>query len=183
MSGRRARFCSSPSPTARGLSQNVGLCRGAHDFVTLFWLCRRSNRFSRFLHGTMGMGIARPNSPFFFLLLSGLKGFLSQTFNSIGQNACTVAAYLMSTCNMGCECSSPCVQEEKWRLISCMYVAWTIDPLQQGYHYSGPRGIDDGNLCLCNTVVYSLLSACDACQSETWITYIFIVSFSSPAPL
>ncbi len=84
---------------------------------------------------------------------------------------------------MGSECSSPCVQEEKWRLISCMYVAWTINPLQQGYHYSGPSGIDDGNLCLCNTVVYSLLSACDACQSETWITYIFIVSFSSPAPL
>lgn len=117
----------------------------------------------------------------FFFAFVRAERLLSQTFNSLNQNACTVAAYLLSTCNMGCECSSPCVQEEKWRLISCMYVAWTINPLQQGYHYSGPSGIDDGNLCLCNTVVYSLLSACDACQSETWITYVFIVSFSSHA--
>jgi hypothetical protein len=29
-----------------------------------------------------------------------------QTFNSLNQNACTVAAYLMSTCNQGCECPS-----------------------------------------------------------------------------
>jgi hypothetical protein len=185
MSGRWARFCSSPSPTTHGLSLNVGLCRGAHDFVTLFWLCRRSDKCSRLLHGTMGLGMALPNPSFFFFAFVRAERLLSQTFNTIGQNACTVAAYLMSTCNMGCECSSPCVREEKWRLISCMYAAWTIDPLQPGFHYLGPNGIDDGNfqLCMCNTVVYSLLSACDACQSEPWVSYVFIVSFSSSAPL
>ena len=37
--------------------------------------------------------------------------FVLQTFNSIDQNACTVAAYLMSTCNGGCECQClPCTQ-------------------------------------------------------------------------
>ena len=75
VSGLRARFCSSPSPTTRGLSQNVGLCRSAHHFVTLFWLCRRSDKCSRLLHGTMGLGMALPNPSFFFLPLSGLKGF------------------------------------------------------------------------------------------------------------
>jgi hypothetical protein len=63
------------------------------------------------------------------------------------------------------------------------YVAFTIDPLQSGYSYTGPSGVDDSNLCKCNTVAYSLISACDACQSETWISYVFIVSFSSSAPL
>jgi hypothetical protein len=31
--------------------------------------------------------------------------FFVQTFNSINQNSCTVAAYLMSTCNQGSECA------------------------------------------------------------------------------
>ncbi|KAH9005416.1 hypothetical protein EDB86DRAFT_1441566 [Lactarius hatsudake] len=72
------------------------------------------------------------------------------TFNSLGQNACTVAAYMMATCNGG---------------------AFTINALQPGYSYTGPSGIDDANLCKCNTVTYNLISACDACQSATWITW------------
>ncbi|KAI0290704.1 hypothetical protein BC826DRAFT_1025820 [Russula brevipes] len=72
------------------------------------------------------------------------------SFNSLGQNACTVAAYLMSTCNGG---------------------SFTIDSLQPGYSYTGPSGIDNSNLCKCSTIAYSLISACDACQSETWITW------------
>ncbi|KAH9054540.1 hypothetical protein EDB87DRAFT_1580479 [Lactarius vividus] len=72
------------------------------------------------------------------------------TFNTLGQNACTVAAYLMGTCNGG---------------------AFTIDALQPGYSYTGPSGVDDANLCKCNTVTYNLISACDACQSATWITW------------
>ncbi|KAF8465585.1 hypothetical protein DFH94DRAFT_782747 [Russula ochroleuca] len=72
------------------------------------------------------------------------------TFNSLDQNACTVAAYLMSTCNGG---------------------SFTINSLQPGYSYTGPSGIDDSNLCKCNTVAYSLISACDACQGAQWITW------------
>ncbi|KAI9436123.1 hypothetical protein F5148DRAFT_25456 [Russula earlei] len=72
------------------------------------------------------------------------------TFNTLGQNACTVAAYLMSTCNGG---------------------SFTINSLMPGYSYTGPSGIDDSNLCKCNTVAYSLISACDACQSEQWVSW------------
>ncbi|KAH9992128.1 hypothetical protein BJV77DRAFT_453678 [Russula vinacea] len=72
------------------------------------------------------------------------------TFNSIDQNACTVAAYLMSTCNGG---------------------SFTVNPLLPGYSYTGPSGVDDSNLCKCNTVSYSLISACDACQGAAWITW------------
>jgi hypothetical protein len=72
------------------------------------------------------------------------------TFNSIDQNACTVAAYLMATCNGG---------------------SFTIDALKPGYSYIGPTGVDDTNLCKCNTVTYSLISACDACQGAVWTTW------------
>ncbi|KAI0246197.1 hypothetical protein BJV78DRAFT_1286662 [Lactifluus subvellereus] len=93
------------------------------------------------------------------------------TSNSLGQNACTVAAYLMGTCNQG---------------------AFTIDPLGPGESYFGPSGDDDGNLCKCSTVAYSLLSACDACQQETWIDWseystnctkiMPVSSFPNPVP-
>ena len=37
------------------------------------------------------------------LRLPDLMTFGVQSFNSLGQNACTVAAYMMSTCNGGCK--------------------------------------------------------------------------------
>jgi len=72
------------------------------------------------------------------------------SFNSLGQDPCTVAAYLMSTCNNG---------------------AFTISALAPGYSYTGPTVLQGTNLCICNTVVYNLLSACDACQGATWIPW------------
>jgi len=59
------------------------------------------------------------------------------------------------------------------------HAAFTINSLLPGYSYTGPSGVDDSNMCKCNTIAYSLISACDACQSETWITYGFIVSFKA----
>ena len=58
------------------------------------------------------------NSFFFFFFsplppVDELTG-CSQTFNTLDQNACTVAAYLMSTCNGGCEY---CVQFLLTRLL------------------------------------------------------------------
>ncbi|KAI0250841.1 hypothetical protein BJV78DRAFT_1154793 [Lactifluus subvellereus] len=70
------------------------------------------------------------------------------TFNSLGQNACTVAAYLMASCNGG---------------------SWEIVPLSPGSWYT--VFADERNLCICNTVTYSLLSACGACQLDTWTTW------------
>ncbi|KAF8497760.1 hypothetical protein F5888DRAFT_1694652 [Russula emetica] len=73
-----------------------------------------------------------------------------QSFNSLGQSACTIAAFMMSTCNAG---------------------SFTVDPLQPGYSYTGPGGTDDSNLCTCSTVVYSLISACAGSQGEDWISW------------
>ncbi|KAI0271015.1 hypothetical protein BGY98DRAFT_1007935, partial [Russula aff. rugulosa BPL654] len=70
------------------------------------------------------------------------------SFNSLGQNPCTVAAYMFSTCHAG---------------------SLTIQPLQSGYHHSGPPSTQGDDLCLCNTIAYSLLSACDGSQGSQWI--------------
>jgi len=72
------------------------------------------------------------------------------SFNSLGQNACTVAAFLLSTCNGG---------------------SFTINALPSGDQYAGPTSAQSGDLCACNTVTYNLVSACDACQGATWLTY------------
>ncbi|KAI0293298.1 hypothetical protein B0F90DRAFT_1407680 [Multifurca ochricompacta] len=69
------------------------------------------------------------------------------TFNSLGQNPCTVGAYIMATCSGG---------------------SFIVDPLLPGETYVGPAGIDDGDLCKCNTIAYSLISACGACQGMSW---------------
>ena len=46
---------------------------------------------------------------------------------------------------------------------------FTIPTLDPGNSYTGPTGNgDDNDLCKCNTVVYSLMSACDACQGAKW---------------
>jgi hypothetical protein len=49
--------------------------------------------------------------------------------------------------------------------------AFTIDALKPGYSYTGPTGVDDTNMCKCNTITYSLVSACDACQGADWTRY------------
>ncbi|KAI0270215.1 hypothetical protein BGY98DRAFT_1190076 [Russula aff. rugulosa BPL654] len=72
------------------------------------------------------------------------------SFNSLGQNACMVAALMMSTCDAG---------------------SFAVGPLQPGESYPGPSGTDNSNLCKCSTVGYSLISACTGCQGERWIRY------------
>lgn len=48
-----------------------------------------------------------------------------------------------------------------------------IPQLPPGRHYGGPD-VGEDNLCTCNTVAYSLVSACAACQgSSTWVQYVF----------
>ncbi|KAF8258911.1 hypothetical protein EI94DRAFT_1834699 [Lactarius quietus] len=70
------------------------------------------------------------------------------TLNSLQQSPCVVAAYLIATCLGG----------------SYSFVA-----LSPGYHYVGPYY--PGDQCSCNTVSYSLFSACGACQGESWLSY------------
>lgn len=75
----------------------------------------------------------------------------SWSFNSLGQSPCLVAAYLQGVCNNE---------------------VFTIPALAPGNSYTGPTGPGDANdLCKCNTVVYSLMSACDACQGAKWFSW------------
>ncbi|KAH9952298.1 hypothetical protein BGW80DRAFT_1260935 [Lactifluus volemus] len=75
----------------------------------------------------------------------------SWSFNSLGQNPCIVAAYLQGACDNG---------------------VYTIPKLNPGDSYTGPSGpADASDLCKCNTVVYSLMSACDACQGARWFPW------------
>ncbi|KAF8261139.1 hypothetical protein EI94DRAFT_1746677 [Lactarius quietus] len=72
------------------------------------------------------------------------------SYNSLHQNPCLVAAYLAAVCNNG---------------------AFVIPALLPQNSYAGPTGTDDADLCKCNTVVYNLINACDACQGSPWLPY------------
>ncbi|KAI9508317.1 hypothetical protein F5148DRAFT_930723 [Russula earlei] len=72
------------------------------------------------------------------------------SYNSLGQDPCLIVAYLAAVCSNG---------------------AFSVPALLPQHSYTGPSGQDDDDLCKCNTVAYSLISACDACQQESWITY------------
>ena len=91
-----------------------------------------------------------------------------QTFNSLGQNPCTVAAYMMATCHGGGESSRLFARPS---LVVLSLSEYTLVPLSPGYEYYGPHGDADADLCYCSTVAYSLLSACGACQGQKWIVY------------
>ncbi|KAG6333493.1 hypothetical protein ID866_5596 [Astraeus odoratus] len=69
--------------------------------------------------------------------------------NSKGQNPCLVAAYVQGVCDGG---------------------QFTVDPLDPNTHYVGPYA-DEANDCECNTITYSLISACSICQNRTYIAW------------
>ncbi|KAH8977666.1 hypothetical protein EDB92DRAFT_711304 [Lactarius akahatsu] len=97
------------------------------------------------------------------------------SFNSLVQNPCLIAAYMMSTCYGS---------------------VLTLNPLGVGNtHYAGPSREEDleANPCWCNTVTYNLLSACSGCQggrSLLWTQYhqnctriLEPSTFSNPVPV
>ncbi|KAI9459703.1 hypothetical protein BJY52DRAFT_1265144, partial [Lactarius psammicola] len=69
------------------------------------------------------------------------------SYNSIGQDPCTIVAYLMATCYNG-EYSIPSIP----------------DPT---YGYLGPSITQSTNKCDCSTVSFNLFSACSTCQGGT----------------
>ncbi|KAI6109518.1 hypothetical protein EDD16DRAFT_673721 [Pisolithus croceorrhizus] len=69
--------------------------------------------------------------------------------NSKSQNPCLVAAYVQGVCSGG---------------------QFSVDALQPNTHYVGPY-TDQANACECNTVTYSLISACSICQNSTYIAW------------
>jgi len=69
--------------------------------------------------------------------------------DSLGQNPCLVAAYLETSCG------DPPV---------------LVTPIPVGNTYLGPTSAQ-ANPCTCNTVVYSLISACGACQNRSFVSW------------
>ena len=103
------------------------------------------------------------------------RSYIGQTYNSLNQSPCQTAAYLAAQCNNG-------------RTFILIYVArenlidtspeYTIQQIPQGSHYTGPSGSDDGDICRCNSVYYSLISACVGCQKGVWIPYVLVPGIS-----
>lgn len=69
--------------------------------------------------------------------------------NSKNQSPCLVAAYVESVC------------------FGNQFSVGSLDP---GQEYSCPSG-NNTNACTCNTVTYSLISACATCQSGTYVDW------------
>lgn len=94
-----------------------------------------------------------------------------QTYNSLNQSPCLVAAALLSTCNGGCELSSFVLSYIYKPCCLIYFAAYTLDALLPGYNYVAALSPATSSLCACNTVTYSLLSACSACQDVPWLPY------------
>ncbi|KAG2144847.1 hypothetical protein BD769DRAFT_1771858 [Suillus cothurnatus] len=67
--------------------------------------------------------------------------------NSLGQDPCVVASYLLNVCG-----------------------ADEIPPLPAGYIYEAPTTATQ-NSCVCNTVTYSMISACADCQNGSYLSW------------
>ncbi|KAK0475721.1 hypothetical protein IW261DRAFT_1644243 [Armillaria novae-zelandiae] len=70
--------------------------------------------------------------------------------NTLGQSPCLVASYLETAC--------------------LNTSAFLVPALPDGSHYTGP-GTAQVNLCNCNTITYSLISACADCQNRQYLNW------------
>jgi len=61
-----------------------------------------------------------------------------------------------------------------------VYAEFDLPALPHGFVYYGPsnRPRDRESNCVCNSVFYSLLSACGYCQERDWIPYVLYDSFA-----
>ncbi|PBK78254.1 hypothetical protein ARMSODRAFT_968422 [Armillaria solidipes] len=69
--------------------------------------------------------------------------------NNLGQSPCLVASYLET---------------------ACLNTSFLVPALPNGSHYTGPNTAQ-ANLCNCNTVTYSLISACADCQNRQYLNW------------
>lgn len=66
--------------------------------------------------------------------------------------------------------------------LMAVFIGWAdnevLSPLASNTHYIGPTEPETNNddAVECNTIFYSLVSACGACQGKTWIKYVFPLS-------
>ena len=97
---------------------------------------------------------------------------LLQTFNTLSQSPCDVAASLAAVC-------SPTGRERSlayiWPVVLLElleHAGFNLEPLPSGYVYSGPRP-ESATSCRCSSVFYSTLSACGYCQGRNYLRWEF----------
>ncbi|TEB26543.1 hypothetical protein FA13DRAFT_1019483 [Coprinellus micaceus] len=76
--------------------------------------------------------------------------YYSWTSNSQGKTPCEVASSLLAVCNGG---------------------TFDVAALRDGQHYEGPTLVSNANSCICNTVTYSLMTACGLCQGKSTLRW------------
>ncbi|KAL0068303.1 hypothetical protein AAF712_004690 [Marasmius tenuissimus] len=83
------------------------------------------------------------------------------SFNSMRQSPCEIGESLGRVCRSGTSSLVRLVDSGTHNF--SMLEVFTIQPLQEGYYYSGinPPSVTP---CVCNTVYYTLLSVCGLCQ-------------------
>ncbi|KIM63769.1 hypothetical protein SCLCIDRAFT_1213929 [Scleroderma citrinum Foug A] len=69
--------------------------------------------------------------------------------NSIGQNPCLVAAFVLGACT------------------GTQFIIPSLDP---GFTYGGPS-VSGATPCECNTITYNLIAACSICQNRIYIAW------------
>ncbi|KAG9015012.1 hypothetical protein FRB94_007084 [Tulasnella sp. JGI-2019a] len=72
-------------------------------------------------------------------------------YNQGGQSPCLITAYLENAC-------------------APVGGNWNVGALGPNQNYVGPY-VEGANYCSCSSVVYSMISACAACQNDLWIPW------------
>ncbi|KAH9961981.1 hypothetical protein BC827DRAFT_1383744 [Russula dissimulans] len=139
--GRQYREISWPSLVTPVIQELGG---GDESCLKVFYCCRE-------LIGQpeVVLTVIEDYMPYLAYIYSLPREVLPDSYNSLGENPCFIAAELESLCFGG---------------------EYVINRLQSGHSYFGPL-YGESTSCQCNTVVYSLVSACGACQGSTWITW------------
>ena len=102
----------------------------------------------------------------------------NQMDNTKSQNPCLVVAYPASACTSGGKHFS-LLHRPQWH--NQFLAPWVIQSLPAAspgvqWFYTGPT-LDGATGCMCNTVTYSLFSACGVCQNQTFERCVILTRF------
>lgn len=94
---------------------------------------------------------------------------LTQASNSQNQSPCQVAASLLTVCNGSRMCNGLWLRIIATQVTHNFILAFPVLSLPANSEYVGPT-LQGANPCQCNTVTYSLMSACGACQGQDYVS-------------
>lgn len=154
----------SPWPHCPPAPSNVNTHR-TYDLFSSLWLCGCPDQCHAMQGHLLVVYLGKIPKCFMLTCLRALTALSSHTTPSI-----KILVKSRHTCNphaMG-------VVSVRFAYMSIAVsspAAFIISPLLSGQEYLGPFVNEGSDLCACNTVTYSLISGCGACQSATWIEY------------